>query len=175
MLDIYTLEDEKIFEECYKMTYQEQDLLFENYGFSPDAGSSTPRAIREFIEFINHQKNIKLLIKNKIYHVTQKKNLEKILEQGLLPKKGSRSKEFGEIEKAIFFFPTREDCQNALGSWLGNYFHSDIVILEVLLPEDTHVKSDVSYEVACLDVIAPSNIIGYYTEMWEKYLFERSL
>lgn len=48
------------------------------------------------------------------YHVSEKKNLESIMKNGLIPQVGERSKEFNEAP-SVFLFPTKDDTELALG------------------------------------------------------------
>lgn len=53
------------------------------------------------------------------YHVTDKKNLESILKNGLEPKIPLDYGENGDV-KGVYFFKTREDMNIALSSWFGD-------------------------------------------------------
>lgn len=56
---------------------------------------------------------------NFAYHITTKKAYNKIKKEGLIPKIGKLSKEYGEKEKRIYFFLSKEEAENALSNWLG--------------------------------------------------------
>lgn len=82
------------------------------------------------------------------YHVSLKRNLKSIMEQGLIPKIGARSKEAGE-EKGIFLFSSRDDMNCALEQWLGALFSEQTVLmsLEITLPNNFSIMdSTVEYE-----------------------------
>jgi hypothetical protein len=109
------------------------------------------------------------------YHVTPKRNLKKIYNEGLLPKIGVRSKELGEKEPAVYCFPSKSDCETALGSWLGECFGEDcqLAILEVSIPDGASLGSSVGFEIACFSAIPPENILNYYNEKWTPYSVDR--
>lgn len=59
------------------------------------------------------------------YHVTDVKNLDSILKNGLVPKIGSLSEQLGETgepKPAIYLFTSKEACVDAMGSWLGEAY-----------------------------------------------------
>lgn len=95
-----------------------------------------------------------------VYHVTPISNLKKIQTSGLLPRRGPRARRLGEKNDAIYTFPSLTDVEDALGGWLGNEFSEDarLALLAVKLPEGVRTQSDVGYEQAILDPIAPENI-----------------
>jgi hypothetical protein len=100
-----------------------------------------------------------------LYHITERKNLASILEQGLLPHIGPRASDFGETIPAIYLFESREALEDAILGWLGNEFESeDLICLEVedgpdvepsvsgmekicrarILPERVHLSEDIT-------------------------------
>lgn len=76
------------------------------------------------------------------YHVTKKKHLRKILQQGLTPQIGELARYSGETESRIYLFPDIQSMNTALGSWLGLYYEDkypedmELYSLEIMLPED---------------------------------------
>lgn len=74
-----------------------------------------------------------------VYHVTTKKAYKKIQKEGLLPKIGKLSKEYGEKDKKIYFFINEDEANNALENWLGealeDFYGEDVecVLLKVNL------------------------------------------
>ena len=114
------------------------------------------------------------------YHVTLMENVPSIRKNGLLPQIGERSEELGETEKAIYLFPSKEDMDNALMNWLGEWYNEeygedcDLAILEVRLPEEISVMDEgVGYEVVCKEKI-PAECIRYFDEMGKELDDERS-
>lgn len=102
----------------------------------------------------------------KVYHVTKKEYLNSILEKGIIPQTGERSKDCGEREELIFLFPTKEDMNFALGQWFGDCFEEDeeLVSLELTLPDNFPIEEgDVEYEVIS-KVIIPSKYITHIRE-----------
>lgn len=94
------------------------------------------------------------------YHVSLKKNLSSIMQHGLIPQIGERSKEMNE-EEGVFLFPTIEDMNTALGQWLGDCFEEEEVLmsLEIKLPDDFPIQdSTVEYEKISKVVIPPQYI-----------------
>lgn len=99
------------------------------------------------------------------YHVTLMDNLNSIMEKGLIPTIGERSEDCGENEELIYLFPTLDDMETALGSWLGEWYNGnygeDIVLasLEINLPDDFPIYlGEVEYEVVSRKVIEPKFI-----------------
>lgn len=100
-----------------------------------------------------------MLVKT-FYHVSLKENLPSIMKHGLIPQIGERSKMLGE-EEAVFLFPSREDMNGALGSWLGGCFNEEdvLVSLEIRLPDDFPIEdSTVAYEKISKTAIPPCYI-----------------
>ncbi len=95
----------------------------------------------------------------KLFHVTLKSSLDSILQEGLLPRRGPRSSQLGEIDEAVYCFASKEDCENALMNWLGEAFDDDeeLVVLEINF-EPAISRSDAAYEIAILEPI-PGNCI----------------
>lgn len=100
------------------------------------------------------------------YHVTRRKNLDSIMEYGLIP---NVPKDMEDLN-AVYLFKTFEDAENALYNWLGQRIEEweeengeeyDEICLEVDLSD--HVSSiidTVEYEWACMDLIQPNKIIN---------------
>lgn len=79
--------------------------------------------------FSNTQKKFKTPIPEKFYHVALKSNQDSILATGLQPSVGDRSLAFGEEEKRVYLFDSLESVDSALGSWLGEEFAEDELVL----------------------------------------------
>lgn len=102
----------------------------------------------------------------KYYHVSLKENLKSIMDKGLIPQIGDRSREANE-EQAVFLFPTKEDMEFALGQWLGDWFEPEddeddevvLMSLEITLPDDFPIfDSTVEYEKFSKITIPPKYI-----------------
>lgn len=75
------------------------------------------------------------------YHVTTERQSRKILVNGLSPRKGSRSRDFGEEDPAIFLFTSIEEAEDAVMNWLGDKYNEStpLVLLEIKVPSDFEV------------------------------------
>lgn len=99
-----------------------------------------------------------------LYHCTTEDNMESITKKGLIPQIGERAKKLGETKKRIYLFPSYEDCETALESWLGEEFDEDkiVVTLRVTLPANFPLEdSTVSYEKIARRPI-PAKYISFY-------------
>jgi hypothetical protein len=109
-----------------------------------------------------------------LYHVTILKNLSFILNEGLLPKIGENSIEFGETVPRIYLFDSKESCENGLMNWLGECFENvedgELVILGIS-PEGIDSISEVEYELAVSEGIPASSIIQVFDENFNKIDF----
>ena len=108
------------------------------------------------------------------FHVTPMENVQNIMEHGLVPQIGERSGAQGEETPAIYLFPTRDDMDNALSNWLGEWFEdtygpdAELAVIKVSLPKDVYVHYDrtVPYECYVTDPI-PSKQLFFFTEAGE--------
>lgn len=113
--------------------------------------------------------------KNRYFHVTPKKNISSILENGLIPQIGERSLEIGEQIEAIYLFPNFEEMDNALYNWLGEAFEDEeeLLILQIDLPDDFPVYREIDdngddfYEAHCQCDIPEEFITGIYDESYQ--------
>lgn len=65
-----------------------------------------------------------------MFHVTPSENLSGILNHGLAPAIGPRSKELGELTPMVYLFTDMDSLDHAY--WLEDYFHDDeLVVVEV--------------------------------------------
>lgn len=96
-----------------------------------------------------------------LYHVTPATNAPSILKNGLLPKNGKNSQACCERGNAIYFFPSREYMNDALGGWLGDLYDEEkLVCIMVKVPTSIVHKSDVDYERKIYQRVSPKNFIG---------------
>ena len=113
---------------------------------------------------------------NRYFHVTPRKNLESILENGLIPQIGERSSEIGEPVEAVFLFPNFDEMNNELYNWFGEEFDDDedeLIILQIDLPDNFPVyrklddNGDEFYEAHCQCDIPVEYITGIYDEYYD--------
>jgi len=120
--------------------------------------------MKKFNEFINIPKHEFTFA----YHVTRRKNLESIYENGIEPRIPKDFGIDGDI-KGVYLFKTIEDTENALYNWLGerieeweeeNEEEYDEVVLKIDISGlYEHLIDTVEYEWTCLVNIDPNRII----------------
>ena len=83
-----------------------------------------------------------------------------IKKSGLIPLIGEHSLAMHEPKPAIYLFPSYEDMETALGSWLGKFFEDDevLVLLGVTIPKEIQIHHTIPYEICIYDSIPPENI-----------------
>lgn len=95
------------------------------------------------------------------YHVTLAENLHDIMENGLRPSIGDRSKQLGE-KSLIFLFPDEDSAEDAVSTWMGDQFDDDVTLalLEIVLPPEIEVfkTEDIDWEYFTKTDIPPSCI-----------------
>jgi hypothetical protein len=107
------------------------------------------------------------------YHVTPKSNLKSILKNGFVPAIGERSEILGEVERAVYFFCSLEECDNALWNWLGEEFEDldeDLIIIEVDIDKEwIQYDSDgnVFYEIKVTEKINSDRVKRVLNEKYE--------
>jgi hypothetical protein len=106
-----------------------------------------------------------------IYHVTARSNIQSILREGLVPQRGERSRACGEAVDAVYCFPTRADCETALGQWLGEAFvdladDDGLAIMELKVPIGMPRYSDVGYEISFRELVPGQCVQRVYDEDW---------
>jgi hypothetical protein len=92
------------------------------------------------------------------YHVTPTKNVRSIMREGLVPEVGDNSSSYGENEERVYLFPTLDDVEGALSSWLGEQFEEDILALLQVDVSGIDLGSDVDFEVYTHEIISPDRI-----------------
>lgn len=105
------------------------------------------------------------------YHITPMSNLESILQTGLEPRIGERSKELGENEKRVYLFHSIEDMNNALGNWLGECFEDEeieLAIIELQVPDEYPITEEEFYESYSYITISPE----YFSKVYDEYMNE---
>ena len=94
-----------------------------------------------------------------LYHVTKAENVPSILKNGIIPKRGKYANEMGETSTSIWFFQCLEDADEMAPIWLEPFYGTDLVFLEVELPDDYPLEYTGSdYEVCISSVIPPKYI-----------------
>lgn len=80
--------------------------------------------------------------KKTFFHVTPLQNWKKIQKEGLLPKKGSRSRSLGEKKEQVFLFPDLDTVTDALMNWMGELFseRTKLALLKITLPKSFLVE-----------------------------------
>lgn len=75
------------------------------------------------------------------YHVTLTDNLSSIMEKGLIPSVGERSKKMGE-HAATFLFGNEQDAEDAVTNWLGDQFEEEqqLALLRVTIPVNEGIE-----------------------------------
>jgi hypothetical protein len=106
--------------------------------------------------------------KTLVYHVTSKRYLSKIRENGLIPK---IPKDYGEDgdEVGIYCFPSMDDLENAMMNWLGERieeweedndkeYREIVLVLDIsgLKIKENH---EVDYEIIVKEPISPDRIV----------------
>lgn len=98
---------------------------------------------------------------DRIYHVTPSENLDNIMNKGLVPQAGDRTRKIFDEKPAIYCFPDKSAMEDAVMNWLGDEFEEDtqLALLEIYT---TGLKGQVTdgaeYEVAITSIIPPQNI-----------------
>lgn len=89
------------------------------------------------------------------YHLTPKKNIDSIMEKGLIPQQNNGD------EYGIYLFPDMETMENALWNWFGERF-DDLPDIELCLLHVDITNIDyttpVPYEMRIDKVISPNRI-----------------
>ena len=102
---------------------------------------------------------------NYFYHVTPISNYDSIMEFGLIPKIGERSKLIND-EKGIYLFHQYEDCLYALMNWLGEEYedtNEKLITLRISLPDGFPLVITCEWERMSLVEIPPP-FIEFYKE-----------
>lgn len=94
-----------------------------------------------------------------LYHVTPARNLESILQNGLIPQIGATAALYGESTKNVYLFTSSEACETGLWNEMSEALEDedDIAILEFA---DGSIKGDTTavWELACPHII-PADLI----------------
>ena len=95
------------------------------------------------------------------YHVTPTCNVPRIMREGLLPRRGPRSRRLGESREAVYLFKEREAAADGLANWLGDELPEDepVVLIMVDLPAGARIlDTTADYELILADHIPPENL-----------------
>ncbi len=109
----------------------------------------------------------------RVYHITESKNINKILKNGLKPRIGKYAKKMGEYEPGIWLFKTYDDAEEMLDIWMKPFYEEDLVCLQIDLPDNYPVEYTGSdYEVVGKAIIHPKYfrqmVIYRYTTLEDK-------
>lgn len=96
---------------------------------------------------------------NVVYHVTPTRNIKKIMQQGLIPAVGDRSKKITDEKSGIFTFPDKTSAEDAIMNWLGDEFDDDedLSLLAINI-DGLRTTKGADYEIIVTDKINPSRI-----------------
>lgn len=94
------------------------------------------------------------------YHMTPARNVARILREGLVPRRGPRSRAMKEKYPAIYLFPDLATAEHAYSDWMEREFGEDTVLslLRVTLPPGIKVHSDAGFERHIYAAVPPENI-----------------
>ena len=115
------------------------------------------------------------------YHVTLESNLKSILSQGFIPSIGERSEKLGENEKAVYFFNSLQECDNALWNWLGEEFEDieeDLIIIEVDIDKkwiQFDENGELFYETKVTENVGADRIVRILKESYEEIKLQEYL
>jgi hypothetical protein len=93
-----------------------------------------------------------------VYHVTEQKNVPSIMMNGLIPKRGKRSRAAGEKKELIYVFPDMLSMEDGVLNWLGDEFVYRTSLLELNVPDEWLVSDVIRWE-ATIDRIVPASCI----------------
>lgn len=95
------------------------------------------------------------------YHVATERGIEDIKKNGLIPRTGERSTDFGEERDAIYLFGSYTDVENALMNWLGDELYPEneyVYVLKIELPADEYEIDREAFEYRVYEPIPPKYI-----------------
>lgn len=96
-----------------------------------------------------------------MYHITKRKNIPSIRQQGLRPRLGQRAKARHETAPGIFLFPSIQDLEDNMAEMTAMFRPDDeLVILEIQIDQTLmgYMRQFVSHEIICQAVIPPDRI-----------------
>lgn len=108
-----------------------------------------------------------------MYHVTRACDITSILTNGLEPRIGKRSQEFGETLPAVYAFPTMFDCHTALSQWLGEWYcdleeeegrEIPLAIIEFDPTGLAQLPQEVAFEVRFATTVPPAALRAIHSE-----------
>lgn len=95
----------------------------------------------------------------KVWHVTRRSSVPRILRQGLVPRRGRLSRSAKEAEKAIYVFPDSTSLEDAMTNWLGDEMENEsLSLLELTVPRDWVEQHDVRWEAQIRQPVPPDHI-----------------
>lgn len=95
----------------------------------------------------------------KVWHVTRRSAVPRILRQGLVPRRGRLSRSAKEQENAIYVFPDSTSLMDAMSNWLGDEMEEiELSLLELTVPRDWLVQDAVRWEARVTQPVPPDRI-----------------
>jgi len=93
-----------------------------------------------------------------VYHITPTRNIDKILNIGLEPRRGARSASCGEKNKTIWVFPDVNSLEYGIDNWIEDMFSekTKLSLLEILITDDN--LNILGYEANISSIIPAENI-----------------
>lgn len=119
------------------------------------AGSGRVNTVMKIAEVISEMAQPRLV---KVWHVTQKRYLPSILQNGLVPQRGTSSRRAREKTNAIYVFPDWTSLEDALTNWLGDETTQRQSVLELTVPENWLVQDQIRWEASINQPVPPSAI-----------------
>lgn len=105
-----------------------------------------------------------------LFHLTNAFLIPQILQEGLRPEQGKRSRQC-ETEEAIFLFTSMASLEDAVLNWFAEEVNDEVPlgVLKVTIPEswekNIFIDPNVGYEAVCKVPIPPEFIQEYYAEI----------
>ncbi len=96
----------------------------------------------------------------KVYHVTPKRNVPRIMRDGLQPRIGPRSKKGREKIASIYVFPDWLSCEDGMSNWLIDEFDetTPLSVLELTIPTSWLHRDQLQWEAEIRQVVPPDHI-----------------
>ena len=95
----------------------------------------------------------------KVWHVTKRSSVSKIMRQGLIPRRGSRSRSANEQQAAIYVFPDSISLEDAMTNWLDDEFADvSLSLLEITVPRDWVHQNTIRWEATITRPVPPDHI-----------------
>ena len=90
------------------------------------------------------------------YHITEKKNVESIFKNGLIPQQGNKTKLIND-EHGVYLFPSIIAAEDGM-NWMEDYLDDDDEIVLLKIKHNGTVRKISDWEYISPDLIPPQNI-----------------